>query len=138
MHFTGAHELTSLDVTSLFTNVPTDVAIDCVNEHWWAVSNDCSLPKKEFLGAIQFVLDSSFFDNVIYRQSFGTPMGSSISPMIADLVMRRLETVSLMSVNMDTLFYYRYVDDICTALPPSQIDVLLERFNSFHPRCSLP
>ena len=47
VHFTGAHELTSLDVTSLFTNVPTDVAIECVNEHWWAVSNDCSLPKKE-------------------------------------------------------------------------------------------
>ncbi|XP_018353715.1 PREDICTED: uncharacterized protein LOC108755288 [Trachymyrmex septentrionalis] len=136
VHFTGTHELTSLDVTSLFTNVPTDVAIDCVNEHWRAVSIDCSLPKKEFLGAIQFVLDSSFFvfDNVFYRQSFGTPMGSPISPVIADLVLRRLETVSLMSVNLDILFYYRYVDDICTALPPSQIDVLLERFNAFHPR----
>ena len=84
----------------------------------------------------QLVLDSLFFsfDNVIYRQSFGIPIGSPISPIIADLVMRRLETVSLMSVNMDILFYYRYVDDICTALPPSQIDVLLERFNSFHAR----
>ena len=39
-----------------------------------------------------------------------------------------------MSVNLDILFYYRYVDDICTALPPSQINVLLERFNAFHPR----
>ena len=136
VHFTGTHELTSLDVTSLFTNVPTDVAIDCVNEHWPAVSGDCSLPKREFLGAIRFVLDSSFFvfDNVFYRQSFGTPMGSPISLVIADLVLRRLETVSLMSVNLDILFYYRYVDDICTALPPSQIDVLLERFNAFHPR----
>ena len=40
-----------------------------------------------------------------------------------------------MSVNLDILFYYRYVDDIrvCTALPPSEIDVLLERFNAFHP-----
>ncbi|XP_018338460.1 PREDICTED: uncharacterized protein LOC108746286 [Trachymyrmex septentrionalis] len=120
VHFTGTHELTSLDVTSLFTNVPTEVAIDCVNEHWPAVSGDCSLPKREFLGAI--------------RQSFGTPMGSPLSPVIADLVLRRLETVSLMSVNLDILFYYRYVDDICTALPPSQIDVLLERFNAFHPR----
>ncbi|XP_018343348.1 PREDICTED: uncharacterized protein LOC108749265 [Trachymyrmex septentrionalis] len=120
VHFTGTHELTSLDVTSLFTNVPTEVAIDCVDEHWPAVSGDCSLPKREFLGAI--------------RQSFGTPMDSPLSPVIADLVLRRLETVSLMSVNLDILFYYRYVDDICTALPPSQIDVLLERFNAFHPR----
>ena len=32
VHFTDAHELISLDVTSLFTNVPTDIAVDCVNE----------------------------------------------------------------------------------------------------------
>ena len=61
-------------------------------------------------------------------------MGSPISPVIADLVMRRLETVSLMSLNFDILFYYRYMDDICTAVPPSQIDGLLKQFNSFHPR----
>ncbi|XP_018337091.1 PREDICTED: uncharacterized protein LOC108745430 [Trachymyrmex septentrionalis] len=70
----------------------------------------------------------------VEEQSFGTPMGSPISPVIAELVIRRLETVSLMSLNLDILFYYRYVDDICTALPSSQIDGLLERFNSFHPR----
>ncbi|XP_018347291.1 PREDICTED: uncharacterized protein LOC108751554 [Trachymyrmex septentrionalis] len=136
VHFTGAHELISLDVTSLFTNVPIDLAIDCINEHWHAIARDCSLPKKEFLGAIKFVLDSTFFsfDDVFYRQCFGTPMGSPISPIIADLVMRRLETVSLMSSNVDTLFYYRYVDDICTAVHPSQIDRLLKHFNSFHPR----
>jgi len=64
VHFTGAHELISLDVTSLFTNdgfVPTNVAIDCVNEHWHVIASDCSLPKKEFLGAIQFILDSTSF-----------------------------------------------------------------------------
>ncbi|KYN40057.1 hypothetical protein ALC56_05544 [Trachymyrmex septentrionalis] len=38
-----------------------------------------------------------------------------------------------MSLNFDILFYYRYIDDICTAVPPSQIDGLLEQFNSFHP-----
>ena len=61
-------------------------------------------------------------------------MGSPLSPVIADLVMRGLETVSLMSLNLDILFYYRYVDDICTPVSPSKTDVLLEQFNSFHPR----
>ena len=59
-------------------------------------------------------------------------MGSPLSTVIADLIMRKLET--LMSLNLDILFYYRYVDDICTAVPSSKIDVLLEQFYSFHPR----
>ena len=61
-------------------------------------------------------------------------MGSPLSLVIADLVMRRLETVSLMSLDLDAAFYFRYVDDICTAIVPSKIDLVLEQFNSFHPR----
>ena len=61
-------------------------------------------------------------------------MGSPLSPVIADLVMRRLETVSLMSLNLDVTFYFRYVDDICTAVEPSKIDSIVKQFNSFHPR----
>ena len=73
-------------MTSLFTNVPIDIAVNCVNEQWNFISKDCFLPKNEFLGAIRFVLDSTFFsfDNVIYKQSFGTPMGSPLSSVIAD------------------------------------------------------
>ena len=101
-------------MTSLFTNVPMDIAVDYVNKQWNFISKDCSLPKNEFLGAIRFVLDSTFFsfDNIIYKQNFGTSMGSPLSPVIADLVMRRLETIFLMSLNLNILFYYRYVDDI--------------------------
>ena len=83
--------------------------------------------------AIRFILDSTFFSfNNFYKQS--TPMGSPLSPVIADLVMRRLETVSLMSLNLDVTFYFRYVDDICTAVEPSKIDSIVKQFNSFHPR----
>ncbi|XP_018361384.1 PREDICTED: uncharacterized protein LOC108760084 [Trachymyrmex cornetzi] len=61
-------------------------------------------------------------------------MGLPLSPIIADLVMRRLERLSLMSFNRSCPFYYRYVDDICTAVTPSDIEALLQAFNSFHPR----
>ena len=61
-------------------------------------------------------------------------MGSPLSPVLADLVMRRLETVSLMSLDLEVVFYFRYVDDICTAVVPSKIDLVLEKFNSFYPR----
>ncbi|KYN43248.1 hypothetical protein ALC56_02311 [Trachymyrmex septentrionalis] len=39
-----------------------------------------------------------------------------------------------MSINVDILFYYRYVDDICTAVSSSKIDILLQQFNSFYPQ----
>ncbi|KYN17971.1 DNA repair and recombination protein pif1, mitochondrial [Trachymyrmex cornetzi] len=92
MHIKDNYKLISLDVISLFTNVPMDLAVDCINEKWSHISKMCAIPKTEFLKAITFILDSTFFsfDNVIYRQNFGTPMGSPLSPIVHDL--RRLKT----------------------------------------------
>ncbi|XP_018313144.1 uncharacterized protein [Mycetomoellerius zeteki] len=111
-------QLMSLDVVSLFTNVPIDYAMDCIKDHWRFISKDCSLPEEEFIKAVQFVLDSTFFvfDSVIYKQNYGTPMGSPLSPVIADLVMRK------------------YVDDIIMAAPDSSVSSSLDIFNSQHPR----
>ena len=61
LHTTDQYKLISLNVKSLFTNVPVDVAMDCINEHWIYVSGDCPLPREEFVGAIRFILDSTFF-----------------------------------------------------------------------------
>ncbi|XP_018399984.1 PREDICTED: uncharacterized protein LOC108777557 [Cyphomyrmex costatus] len=129
-------ELISLDVVSLFTNVPIDIALDCIDEQWCYISRGCPLPREEFQKAIKFVLESTFFvfDNKTYRQYFGTPMGSPLSPIIADLVMRRLETVTLPPFRGDLLFYFRYVDDVCMAILAEKIDTLFQAFNSFHPR----
>ncbi|KYM94598.1 hypothetical protein ALC62_14771 [Cyphomyrmex costatus] len=56
------------------------------------------------------------------------------SPVVADLVMRRLESLALLSFNRELPFYYRYVDDVCLAVDPSDINLLLCKFNEFHPR----
>ena len=37
-------------------------------------------------------------------------------------------------VELGLTFYFRYVDDICTAVEPSKIDSIVKQFNSFHPR----
>jgi len=39
------------------------------------------------------MLDSTYFvfDNQFYKQTFGTPMGSSLSPIVANLIMMDLE-----------------------------------------------
>ncbi|KYN42668.1 Paired box protein Pax-9, partial [Trachymyrmex septentrionalis] len=54
-----------------------------IHEQWNFISRDCPLSREEFLGAIKFILDSTFFsfNNTIYKQSFSTLMGSPLSPV---------------------------------------------------------
>jgi len=128
--------LISLDAVSLFTNIPIDLAMDCLTKRWNLFSRDCKIPKQEFLNAVRLVLDSTFFtfDNQVYKQNFGTPMGSPLSPIIADIVMQELETTVLSTVNFPIPIHYRYVDDILMAVPYDKIDHILNAFNNFHPR----
>jgi len=61
-------------------------------------------------------------------------MGSPISPIIADIVMDDIETRALNSLRFKIPFYYRYVDDIALTIPCNKAELLLDTFNSFHPR----
>jgi len=90
----------------------------------------------EFLIAIRFVLNSSFFifNGIIYQQTFGTPMGSPLSPIVADIVMQDVENRALSSLNFRPSFYFRYVDDISCAIPLESLDHMLDVFNNIHPR----
>jgi len=80
---------------------------------FYSIQSNTKIPKNEFIFAIEFVLSSTFFtfNNIIYRQTFGTPMRSPLSP-IADVVMQDLETSYLRSVDCRLTFYFRYVNDI--------------------------
>jgi len=82
------------------------------------------------------VLSSTYFtfNNKIYKQTYGTPMGSPLSPVIADVVMRDLETACLNRINFQLTFYFRYVDDIVMATPSDKVDVIVETFNNYHDR----
>ena len=61
LHITDEYKLISLDVKSLFTYVPMEIAVDCVNEQWDSISRDCPLPREEFLGAIKFSIPHFFY-----------------------------------------------------------------------------
>jgi len=53
--------LISLDVVSLFANIPIDLVIESVSKRWQFLDKQCNIPKNEFVGAVRFVLDSTFF-----------------------------------------------------------------------------
>jgi len=106
-------------VVSLFTNVPLNLALESISNRWSHICRGTNIPKSEFLNAIKIILDSTFFkfNNKIYKQNFGTPMDSPLSPVIADIVMQDLEKRALEGFINEIPFYYRYVDDILTAVP---------------------
>jgi len=61
-------------------------------------------------------------------------MGSPLSPIIADIIMQDLENFTLNALNLDLIFYARYVDDIALAAPTDKIDIILDKFNAYHDR----
>lgn len=56
-----AYILLSLDVVSLFTNIPIEIAIDSVNKKWPHIEKQTKIPKDEFFFALTFVSSSTFF-----------------------------------------------------------------------------
>lgn len=90
------------DVTSLFTNISLDLALREIKKNWTYIERATKIPQKKFLSAVKFVLSFTFFtfNNTIYQQTFGTPMGSSLFSIITDIVMRDLEEEILGKYNL--------------------------------------
>jgi len=128
--------LISLDAVSLFTNIPLDLAIQSIEKRKNCIERTTTIPFIELVTAIEFILTSTYFtfNKIIYRQTYGFPMGSSLSPIIVDLVLQDLEKKALNSIGLQLPIYYRYVDDIILAAPENKAPHILDTFNSFHDR----
>src|SRR5580765_2372334 len=127
LHIEDNYKLISLDVVSLFTNIPVELAMESILNRWEHIEMNCSIPRDEFLCAVRFVLNSTFFsfNNVNYQQAFGTPMGSPLSPIIADITLQDLEKRVLGTLSFELPFYFRYVDDIALSVPSSMLEFTL-------------
>ena len=137
--FSESAILFSLDVTSLYTNVPVDFALECLNERWSEIENNTAIEKDSFLKAVRLVLESTFFvsQEKFYQQTFGVPMGSPLSPVIANVVMERLEQECMKRMESNQIpvqYYRRYVDDCLVVAEREHVQEILNTFNSFHSR----
>lgn len=142
--------LVSFDVTSLYSNIPLDLAIRSIENNWQDISNNCRLNLDKFKELLCFVFDTTYFtfNNQVYKQTFGTPMGSKLSPIIAQYVMDYVLDLCTSVLDFEMPFIRKYVDDIICAVPSEKVDETLGVFNSFHPsiqftteresKCSVP
>ena len=108
--------MASLDVESLFTNIPlketTDIILNNLDQdHISRFEIDKSvLGKLLDLATCNCVF---LFDGKLYNQIDGVGMGSSLGPVYADCFMGYYENIWLSDCPIDfkPLFYRRYVDD---------------------------
>ena len=106
------HVMISLDV-AMFPNTPLDLVKKAVSSRWIKVKSHTKLDKKEFLKELDFIMNSTKFKfyGKFYKQKFGTPIGSVISTMLAEIVMEDLEKTVFERLEFVVPFYFRYVDD---------------------------
>ena len=128
----------SLYVSSLFTNVPLPLVLKGIEKRWHHICKWTKIPLQEFKEGIELLMNSTYFqfDNKYYKQIYGTPMGSPISPIISDIVMQDLEISFVSQTDSHIQIYLKYVDDTFLIIPTNKIEFLVTLFNSYHDRLS--
>ncbi len=130
----------SLDVVSLFTCVPVDLACQHINE---ALEKDenlhlrTSLSPSEICDLLSFCFKNTFLivGEEFYQQKTGCAMGKPPSPVVADLFMGVLETKAIAEYHLKPTMCVRYVDDYFVVWPHGEETVasFLQHMNSQHP-----
>ena len=132
--------MASLDVESLFTNIPVEetiqIIIDKIFTHPDTIFH--SFNKTDFRKLLELaVLDTAFiFNGQAYIQTDGMAMGSPLGPTFANIFMCFLEESMLdeCPLAFHPLFYSRYVDDTFLLFRGKhQADTFLEYANRLHP-----
>lgn len=132
-------KLVSFDVKNLFPSTPTS---DCkLLLRNLLDKSACPIPvRDEFQNLFNLCMDQNYFtfDNKFYRQTSGLPMGSPLSPLLADIFMDSLEQTIFLSNHpllRNITYWHRYVDDILVLWTGTtrQIDLFTDYLNNLHP-----
>ena len=108
----------SLDVTSLFTNVPLDETIQIRLDRLYSLPGPPQLPRSVLKDLLQFATKKSpfIFDGQHYDQIDGVAVGSPLGPVLANIFMCCFEEKWLMNSRFCPSLWFRYVDDTFTML----------------------
>ncbi len=130
--------MVSLDVSSLFTNVPIDEAVSVIRDKF---QNDESLNEGTCLSPecitelLDVCLRSTYFkyNGNCYEQVDGAAMGSPVSAVVANLYMEFFEEEDLNSAPVKPVLWKRYVDDTFCIVKKGSEKRLLDHLNSVRP-----
>ena len=125
----------AFDVVSLFTSIPLETANTIAANR---VGDDCtfgertSLAVLEIMKALDMCSQLSFFvcSDVIYKQIFGCPTGSPLSPTIANMVLEEIEQTALNTYLNPPSLWARYVDDVYAIMEKAEVESFHDYLNT--------
>ncbi|XP_018574625.1 uncharacterized protein LOC108913546 [Anoplophora glabripennis] len=124
--------LVSFDVTSLFTKVPVDEALEELHRRLIAEDKDESL-----MNLAKVCIKSTFFAfrDEFYEQTKGAAMGSALYTVLANIYMEAFENKALESTTLKPKCWHLYIDDNYIILPHGRNTVVdfLDHINGIHP-----
>ena len=137
-------KLVSFDVESLFTNIPVKETLRIIKNRLQQ-DKDLKTRTKLNIDTVMSLLDLvtqfNYFEleGQFYSQEDGMAMGSSLSPIFADIFMEDFEERALLSAPHKPRLWLRYVDDTFVIWPhdESKLDSWLESLNNISPSIRL-
>ena len=122
----------SFDVGALFTSVPIEPTIAIIKK---LLEEDENLHQRTTMTVnqisclLEFCLTTTYFtfQGKMFEQVKGAAMGSSISPIVANLFMKDLETKALATPPSPPTLWKRFVDDTFIIIQRSQKDNFLQQ-----------
>uniref|UniRef100_A0A5S6R594 Reverse transcriptase domain-containing protein n=1 Tax=Trichuris muris TaxID=70415 RepID=A0A5S6R594_TRIMR len=133
--------LVSYDVKDLFTSVPLDYTYDIILD---SLSKDENLQHRSKLNPhhltrlVRFCMEEGNYfqwNGSYFSQKKGAPMGSPLSPIVAEIFMEHLEEKAF-PINISEHYlkmFKRYVDDIFVIIKEGKETALLEHLNGLFP-----
>ena len=125
--------LVTIDVSSLYTNIPRDEGTDACLE----AAEASHIPQSILLNFFNMILKRNVFsfNNSMYQQIQGTAMGTKMAPSYANLFMDRFERAFLAQEPNLPLVWKRYINDILCIWTGtrSQLDSFSDRLIKAHP-----
>ena len=85
--------VSQIDVKSLFTSIPLQLALDCTENAIKNSTVELPLPTDDIMDLLNLCLTSTYFqyNGKHYKQLHGTAMGSPVSVVVAEIVMQNIE-----------------------------------------------
>ena len=130
--------LVSLDVASLYTNIPQEEGINTVCKAYQTFyGENTPIPTQSLRRILKLILqENSFeFNGKNYLQTHGTAMGTKMAVAFANIFMSAVETEILNLSKTKPLEWKRYIDDIFSLwrTDRKEIDEFIALANRHHP-----